>query len=808
VNERDIFIAARHIASPADRHAYLAQACGSDAELRQRVEELLQAEDQAGSFLAGETQPFTLPEMESPISEAAGSIIGPYKLLQQIGAGGMGIVFMAEQSEPVRRRVALKIIKPGMNTREVIARFEAERQALALMDHPNIAKVLDVGTTDSGHPFFVMELVKGRPITEFCDEHHLTPRQRLELFIPVCQAIQHAHQKGLIHRDIKPSNILIAPYDGQPVVKVIDFGLAKATGQQLTSKTLFTQFGTLMGTLEYMSPEQAELNNRDIDTRSDIYSLGVLLYKLLTGSTPLDRERLKTVAFDELLRIVREDEPPKPSTRLSESHDTLPSISAQRQTEPAKLTKLVRGELDWIVMKALDKQRNRRYETANSLALDLQRYLEDEPVQACPPSVGYRFRKFARRNRGGIISAAALTVTLLAGAGVSLWQAIDATNARKLADSQRQLAESNLRKARDAVDQMLIRVADEKLARIPGVEPLRKQLLEDALKFYEQFLEQRGDEADLRFEVAQAWCRVGTIQDRLGQSANALIALENAARIVMELGRQRPNERQYFVLLAESSVKIGATNYMSGNYKDAEVALNQGLAACLHLQELFPQEPRHRFVGAQTQFWLATVFHATGRRAEAIVLLRSLIDFYRENIAASPNKRRDSMWWAYSLRHLSLLFSDKDDFEEADKLLAEAESVAEGLLGEPANDAPMWRFEEPELVFAVILLSRAELLEGRHRVDDQERIVRRGIEVLDPYFAACPNVATVAANWANLHTLLGRILAQTNRAHEAEQEYRKVLSMQKGRNSEIPRGESPAAEEGLNSILNQCGQGR
>src|SRR5207253_7309372 len=291
----------------------------------------------------------------------------------------------------------------GMDSKQVLVRFEAERQALALMDHPNIARVLDAGATLDGRPFFVMELVKGVLLTRYCDEQRLTPRQRLELFVPVCQALQHAHQKGIIHRDAKPSNVLVAPYDGRPVPKVIDFGIAKATGQRLTEKTLFTEFGAVVGTLEYMSPEQATLDNQDIDTRSDIYSLGVLLYELLTGTTPLNRARLKQAAFTEMLRLIREEEPPKPSTRLSESKNSLPSISAQRQMEPAKLAKLVRGELDWIVMKALEKDRGRRYETANGLARDLERYLADEPVEACPPSAAYRTKKFLRKHRHVVI---------------------------------------------------------------------------------------------------------------------------------------------------------------------------------------------------------------------------------------------------------------------------------------------------------------------------------------------------------------------------------------------------------------------
>src|SRR6202521_317818 len=298
--------------------------------------------------------------------------------------------------------VALKIIKAGMDSKQVLARFEAERQALALMDHPNIAKVFDGGATEAGRPYFVMELVKGVPITTYCDEHKLTPRQRLELFVPVCQAVQHAHQKGIIHRDLKPSNVLVALYDGKPVPKAIGFGVAKATGRRLTDKTLFTAFGAVVGTLEYMSPEQAEVNQLDIDTRSDVYSLGVLLYELLAGSPPFTRKELEKAGMLEMLRVIREQEPSKPSTKLSSS-DALPTLSANRGTEPAKLTRLVRGELDWIVMKCLEKDRNRRYETANGFAADVQRYLADEPVLAGPPSAWYRCRKFARRNRGPVL---------------------------------------------------------------------------------------------------------------------------------------------------------------------------------------------------------------------------------------------------------------------------------------------------------------------------------------------------------------------------------------------------------------------
>jgi len=399
-----VFLEAVERHAPDQWPAFLDRACAGQTDLRSRVEALLEAHRKVGTVqhrdLAEGANSGPAATVDLPLpTERSGTSIGPYKLLEEIGEGGMGAVFLAQQSEPVTRLVALKVIKAGMDSRQVIARFEAERQALALMDHPNIARVFDGGTTPAGRPYFVMELVKGVPITRFCDERRLTPRQRLELFLPVCHAIQHAHQKGIIHRDVKPTNVLVALYDSQPVPKVIDFGVAKATGQPLTERTLVTGLGAVVGTPEYMSPEQAELNQLDIDTRSDVYSLGVLLYELLTGTTPLTRKRLKEAALLEVLRVIREEEPQRPSTRLSTT-DELPSIAASRGTEPARLPRLVRGDLDWVVMKALEKDRNRRYETANGFAMDVQRYLCGEAVQAVPPTVGYRLRKFTRRNKG------------------------------------------------------------------------------------------------------------------------------------------------------------------------------------------------------------------------------------------------------------------------------------------------------------------------------------------------------------------------------------------------------------------------
>jgi len=453
-----IFAAAVALATAAERAAYLDQACASDPALRGHVEALLRAHARAGHLL-DRPVPGSLDQTGAYIpSEQPGTVIaGRYKLLEKIGEGGMGEVWVAEQTQPVRRKVALKLIKAGMDSKSVLARFEAERQALAVMDHPNIAKVLDGGidivseprtlvsgpdqpltnVRGSGRPFFVMEYVKGVPITEYCDATRLSVPERLNLFVQVCQAVQHAHQKGIIHRDLKPSNILVAPYDDKPVPKVIDFGLAKAMHQSLTERTLHTAHETVLGTPLYMSPEQAQLNNLDVDTRSDIYSLGVLLYELLTGTTPLEKQRFKEAAWDEIKRIIREEEAPRPSTRLSSSN-TLASLAAGRQIEPARLTKLVRGELDWIVMKSLEKDRTRRYDTANGFAMDVQRYLAGEPVLAVPPSTGYRLKKFVRRHKGQVIAASLVLFVLVAGMAGTTWGLIEAKQQERLAVTAQQ----------------------------------------------------------------------------------------------------------------------------------------------------------------------------------------------------------------------------------------------------------------------------------------------------------------------------------------------------------------------------------
>jgi serine/threonine protein kinase/tetratricopeptide (TPR) repeat protein len=611
-SEQSLFLAALELSTPGERAAYVRGACGDDPALRDAVEALLAAHERSGNVLDAPPVPAGTPALtaaDRPVTEAIGTRIGPYKLLQQVGEGGMGVVYLAEQVQPVRRRVALKIIKPGMDSKQVIARFEAERQALALMDHPHIAKVLDGGTTEGGRPFFVMDYVKGVPFTRYCDEARLSIARRLALFVPVCQAVQHAHQKGIIHRDLKPSNILMCLYDGQPVPKVIDFGLAKAMHQPLTEHTLFTAHGLMLGTPLYMSPEQAEFNNLDVDTRTDIYALGVLLYELLTGTTPLEKDRCREVAWQEMLRLIKEEEPPRPSTRLSGS-GPLPGVAAQRQLEPVKLARLLRGELDWIVMKCLEKDRSRRYETANGLARDLQRYLQNEPVEACPPSTSYRLRKFVGKHRAGLGMAAGLAALLLLGAVLCTWQAVRATRAE--ASALASLAETEAARIEtqavlDFVDKhVFAAVRPEGLDGGLGRDVTLRRAIEEALPFVgRNFHDQPLLEARLRTTLGSSFSHLGEWRTAVEQY-QAAYALYTRYR-----GPDHPD-----TLMSGNNL---ATNYFRlGKRAEALKLHEETLALCQ--AKLGPDHP----VTLQTMSNLAVSYELLRKNSEALKLCETV----------------------------------------------------------------------------------------------------------------------------------------------------------------------------------------
>ena len=576
MNEESLFEQALS-RSPGERLAFLERACDGRPDLLNSVRGLLDAHDRTGNPLdrtpadldrtawtpadpSPPTGDFTpdpsgtppTTTIERTPSEARGGIVaGRYSLLEKIGEGGMGEVWVASQSEPVKRKVALKLIKPGMDSRAVLQRFEQERQALALMEHPNIARVIDGGMTADHRPFFVMELVNGLPLTEFCDQAKLGIRGRLELFAVICQAVQHAHQKGIIHRDLKPTNILVTIIDGRPVPKVIDFGVAKATSGKLTDESMATQFGAIVGTLEYMSPEQAGFSGEDIDTRSDIYSLGVILYELLTGLRPIDAVRLKKAAFIEIIRIIKEQDPSKPSTRLS-TDESAPSKAALRHTEPKKLAALLRGELDWVVMKCLEKRRDRRYETASDLARDVRRYLDDEVVEARPPSAGYRLRKFVSRHKGQVAAAGLVLLALLAGIAGTTWGLIREAKANAdLAGANTKLGTANadLTRSRAAVQQrydlaveaiktLHTGVSEDVLLKEEKFKALRERLLTSASDFYAKLAAELKDANDLpsrralwraNYDVAGLMAKVGRREDALALHRRVLAGREALA---------------------------------------------------------------------------------------------------------------------------------------------------------------------------------------------------------------------------------------------------------------------------------------
>jgi serine/threonine protein kinase len=721
-SDESIFLAALEKKSAEERAEFLSSACGADLERRGRIERLLAAHPRVGSFLeepavSPPTGPFASQRPEQ--SELQGTQIGPYKLLQRIGEGGMGAVYLAEQAEPVHRHVALKIIKPDIDSELIIARFEQERQALAMMDHPHIAKVLDGGRTASGRPYFAMELVKGVPITTYCDQRRLPPKKRLELFIPVCHAVQHAHQKGIIHRDLKPSNVLIALYDGQPVPKIIDFGVAKALGKKLTEQTMFTEVGSIVGTLEYMAPEQAELNNLDIDTRADIYSLGVLLYELLTGSPPFTSKQLRRAALTEMLRMIKEVEPPKPSAQLSSSAE-LPNIAAKRELEPRHLTKMVSGELDWIVMKALEKDRNRRYETANGLAGDLQRYLADEPVQAGPPSAWYRTKKFVHRNKAAVLAGALIFLALTGGLIGTTWglhravrERDEKEQARKAEFEQRQRAEQNEKRAdlqaaiAVAINEFLqddvLRLADSRRQGSRGMSPDPNLTVKEAVRRAAERIEDRFHdkpqlEAAIRQAIGDALCGMGEARRAVPHMERALeireaqlgshdretlLTMNNLASALREAGRPKEGTVLHERTLQRRKEAFGMDD------RDTLVSMNNLAVAYRQSGRLAEAERlnrecwdrRKRVLGADHALTLSSLLNLaytrrkTGKVGEAIPMFEEVVGGYRAKLGGQHP------WTIVSMGALADAYRDAGRLDEAVRLHEEAEALARATFG-------------------------------------------------------------------------------------------------------------------------------
>jgi serine/threonine protein kinase len=825
MNEESLFHEALAKA-PGERSAFLDQVCAGKPELRSAVEALLAAHEGSGmldrSFVgvdatvesnpgdssSAATGEFTPTPEEAPSVRVAptadyqaklgeGTVIaGRYTLEQKLGEGGMGEVWVAKQTEPVKRRVALKLIKPGMDSRAVLQRFEQERQALAMMDHPNIAKVLDAGLTPAGQPFFVMELVNGLPLTKYCDEMKLTPKERLELFVPICQAVQHAHHKGIVHRDLKPANILVTIIDAKPAPKVIDFGVAKATAGKLTDESLSTQFGAVVGTLEYMSPEQAGFSGEDIDTRADIYSLGVILYELLTGLRPIDAKRLKRAALTEMIRIIREEEPSKPSTRLS-TDESLPSLAALRQTEPRRLMTILRGELDWVVMKCLEKPRDRRYETANALARDIQRYLADEPVEARPPSTGYRLKKFVSRNKGQVIAAGLVFLALVAGiigTSLGLFRANEARkaevkqrkiaevekqnalNSEKFAQQQKSRAEAREQQAIDAVKRFRDVVVEEPtLKNNPALEHLRKKLLKEPLEFFKSLREQLQADNDTRPNVLASIARAAHdhahLSEEIGDIEDSLRVHVESLAIWESLARAHPTEPDSWMGLATIANCRGIMLSKTGHPGQALESYSKALAIRERLARENPSVAAYKSALAYSHHNIGLLQKNTGHLDNALESNGKALAIRERLARENPSVTEFRVELAASYLNVGNLQSETGHPRQALESYGKALAIAERL----ARENP--RGTEFQTHLSVNYNSIGGLQSDTGHPDQALESYGHALAILEKLARENPSVTEYQRNLTVIHNNIGVIQYETGHSDQALESYGKGLAI-------------------------------